>query len=132
VEDSHALSCDILQASTAASFGLPEVSRGLFPGWAKPAHHGAPLPALSHDLNVIRYMSHRVAVLYQGELVELAQNAEFFANPRHGHSKELVAAALPCPKAVAATTSARAPASESRASHALSLVSTAKDAGSTG
>ncbi|MEV7134334.1 ABC transporter ATP-binding protein [Arthrobacter sp. NPDC093128] len=87
---------------------------------------------ISHDMNVIRYMSHRVAVLYQGELVELAQNAAFFANPRHGHSKELVAAAVPCPKAAAAATSVSAPASESRAPHALSLVSTAKDAGSTG
>lgn len=57
---------------------------------------------ISHDMNVIRYMSHRVAVLYQGALVELAGTAEFFASPRHAHSKELVAAARAHPTACAA------------------------------
>lgn len=90
------------------------------------------LVMISHDMNVIRYMSHRVAVLYQGELVELAENADFFANPRHGHSKELVAASRPRPRAVAAITTAHAPGTESRASQALNLVSTAKDARSAG
>jgi peptide/nickel transport system ATP-binding protein len=56
---------------------------------------GLSLVMISHDLNVIRYMSHRVAVLYQGALVELAQTREFFASPRHEHSKQLVAAAFP-------------------------------------
>ncbi|CAI3802361.1 ATP-binding cassette domain-containing protein [Pseudarthrobacter sp. MM222] len=55
---------------------------------------------ISHDMNVLRYMSHRVAVLFQGAVVEVAPNAEFFATPRHRHSKELVAAALPVPKPV--------------------------------
>ncbi|WP_077489844.1 ATP-binding cassette domain-containing protein [Sinomonas mesophila] len=50
---------------------------------------------ISHDLSVIRYMSHRVAVLHRGELVELADTADFFARPRHEHSRQLVAAALP-------------------------------------
>ncbi|MDP9694313.1 UNVERIFIED_ORG: peptide/nickel transport system ATP-binding protein [Arthrobacter globiformis] len=57
---------------------------------------------ISHDMNVIRYMSHRVAVLYKGALVELAGTSEFFANPQHGHSKELVAAARAHPAACAA------------------------------
>ena len=57
---------------------------------------------ISHDMNVIRYMSHRVAVLYQGALVELAATADFFANPQHGHSKQLVAAALTNPAVCAA------------------------------
>jgi ABC-type glutathione transport system ATPase component len=56
---------------------------------------GLSLVMISHDLNVIRYMSHRVAVLYQGALVELAPTGDFFANPRHDHSKQLVAAAFP-------------------------------------
>ena len=34
---------------------------------------------ISHDMNVLRYMSHRVAVLFQGALVEVAPTAEFFA-----------------------------------------------------
>ncbi|OLT07202.1 ABC transporter ATP-binding protein [Kocuria sp. CNJ-770] len=50
---------------------------------------------ISHDLGVIRYMSHRVAVLHHGTLVELAPTREFFAAPRHEHSRQLVAAALP-------------------------------------
>ncbi|WP_457973980.1 ATP-binding cassette domain-containing protein [Arthrobacter sp. D1-17] len=54
---------------------------------------------ISHDMNVIRYMSHRVAVLYQGALVELARTTDFFANPLHRHSKQLVAAARPEPRA---------------------------------
>ena len=57
---------------------------------------------VSHDMNVLRYMSHRVAVLFQGALVEVAPTAGFFADPRHRHSKELVAAVLPAPKAAAA------------------------------
>jgi ABC-type dipeptide/oligopeptide/nickel transport system ATPase component len=43
-----------------------------------------------------------VAVLYQGALVELAGTADFFANPQHRHSKELVAAARAHPTACAA------------------------------
>ncbi len=53
---------------------------------------------ISHDMNVLRYMSHRVAVLFQGAVVEVAPNGDFFSAPRHRHSKELVAAALPVPR----------------------------------
>ncbi|GEO94433.1 ATP-binding cassette domain-containing protein [Kocuria turfanensis] len=60
-------------------------------------HRDRPLSLImiSHDLGVIRYMSHRVAVLHHGALVELAPTREFFAAPRHEHSRQLVAAALP-------------------------------------
>ncbi|MUN63279.1 ATP-binding cassette domain-containing protein [Kocuria sediminis] len=60
-------------------------------------HRDRPLSLImiSHDLGVIRYMSHRVAVLHRGALVELAPTREFFAAPRHEHSRKLVAAALP-------------------------------------
>ncbi len=60
-------------------------------------HRDRPLSLvmISHDLGVIRYMSHRVAVLHRGTLVELAPTREFFAAPRHEHSRQLVAAALP-------------------------------------
>ncbi|MEX5296557.1 ABC transporter ATP-binding protein [Kocuria sp. CPCC 205268] len=53
------------------------------------------LVMISHDLSVVRYMSHRVAVLFRGRLVELAETSEVFAHPRHEHSRQLVAAALP-------------------------------------
>ncbi|MDR6989129.1 peptide/nickel transport system ATP-binding protein [Paenarthrobacter nitroguajacolicus] len=50
---------------------------------------------ISHDMNVIRYMSHRVAILHQGLLVEVSSTADFFARPQHEHSKQLVSAASP-------------------------------------
>jgi ABC-type dipeptide/oligopeptide/nickel transport system ATPase subunit len=80
---------------------------------------------ISHDMNVIRYMSHRVAVLYQGALVELAPTADFFANPVHGHSQQLVAAALPDPRTATAKHGPAGSPGGSRpgASHALELVS---------
>ena len=53
------------------------------------------LVMISHDLSVVRYMSHRVAVLFRGRLVELAETSALFTRPRHEHSKQLVAAALP-------------------------------------
>ncbi|KSU77589.1 peptide/nickel transport system ATP-binding protein [Pseudarthrobacter enclensis] len=56
---------------------------------------GLSLLMISHDMNVIRYMSHRVAVFYRGEVVEQAAVADFFAAPQHHHSKQLVAAVSP-------------------------------------
>ncbi|MFI2565312.1 ATP-binding cassette domain-containing protein [Paenarthrobacter sp. NPDC018779] len=50
------------------------------------------LMVISHDLNVIRYMSHRVAILHQGRLVEVSSTTDFFARPQHEHSKQLLAA----------------------------------------
>ncbi|GAA1765433.1 ABC transporter ATP-binding protein [Kocuria aegyptia] len=56
---------------------------------------GLTLVMISHDLSVVRYLSHRVAVLFQGRLVELAETSELFTRPQHEHSRQLVAAALP-------------------------------------
>ncbi|NKX54231.1 ATP-binding cassette domain-containing protein [Arthrobacter mobilis] len=50
---------------------------------------------ISHDLDVIRYMSHRVAVLFQGALVEVAETRDFFFCQQHEHSRKLVSAVLP-------------------------------------
>ncbi|WP_336713166.1 ABC transporter ATP-binding protein [Arthrobacter sp. USHLN218] len=58
---------------------------------------GLSLVVISHDMNVIRYMSTRVAVLYQGALVELAGTDSFFGRPRHEHSRQLVSAGLASP-----------------------------------
>jgi ABC-type glutathione transport system ATPase component len=56
---------------------------------------GLSLVLISHDMDVIRYMSDRVAVLFKGRLVEVAETREFFTRPQHEHSKALVSAALP-------------------------------------
>ncbi|KAF1304556.1 ABC transporter ATP-binding protein [Enterococcus saccharolyticus] len=48
---------------------------------------------ISHDLSVIRHISDRIAVMYQGKLVELAPTQQLFDNPQHAYTKKLLAAA---------------------------------------
>lgn len=47
---------------------------------------------ISHDLAVIRYMAQTVAVMRQGEIVELATREQLFENPQHEYTKSLMAA----------------------------------------
>jgi peptide/nickel transport system ATP-binding protein len=54
------------------------------------------LIVISHDMDVVRYMCDRVAVLLNGRVVEVAETADFFASARHPHSQALVSAAIPC------------------------------------
>jgi len=49
---------------------------------------------ISHDLAVIRHISDRVAVMYLGELVELAEVDAFFAAPAHPYARALLSAVL--------------------------------------
>ena len=47
---------------------------------------------ITHDLNVIRYISDRVAVMYLGRLVEYGPTEEICLNPKHPYTKALMAA----------------------------------------
>lgn len=47
---------------------------------------------ISHDLNVIKYLSDRVAIMYLGEIVEIGTSDEIFLSPRHPYTKALLSA----------------------------------------
>jgi oligopeptide transport system ATP-binding protein len=57
---------------------------------------GIALLFISHDLSIVRYMSHRVLVMYLGRVMETARREEFFGAPRHPYSQALIAA-VPVP-----------------------------------
>ena len=49
---------------------------------------------ISHNLKVVKKISHKIAVMYQGKIVEMASTEEIFSNPIHPYTKELLAAAI--------------------------------------
>lgn len=57
---------------------------------------GLTLVIIAHDLAVIRHMSDRIAVMYLGEVVELARTEDLFTAPRHPYTQALLAA-IPVP-----------------------------------
>ena len=49
---------------------------------------------ISHDMNVIKSVADKVAVMKDGKIIEAGFTGEIFSNPQTDYAKELIAAAL--------------------------------------
>jgi len=58
--------------------------------------HGLAYLFISHDMAVVERMSHRVAVMFLGEIVEIGPRADIFDNPQHAYTRRLISA-VPIP-----------------------------------
>ena len=47
---------------------------------------------ITHDMAVVEKISHRVAVMYLGQIVEIGSRQAVFENPQHSYTRKLLAA----------------------------------------
>ncbi|MFC7598133.1 ATP-binding cassette domain-containing protein [Terrabacter sp. GCM10028922] len=88
----HVLICD------EATSALDALTQRTILNLLRRLHHerGLSIMLITHDMDVVRHMCQRVAVLFQGRVVEVAETHTFFSDPQHAHSQALVSAAIPC------------------------------------
>lgn len=60
------------------------------------ASHGLSYLFIAHDLSVVRFISDRIAVIYRGRIVELAESVRLFEKPLHPYTRALLSA-IPVP-----------------------------------
>src|SRR5258708_22632578 len=70
---------------------------------------GTAMLFISHNLAVVRHVSHRILVMYSGRLVEIAPRDALFATPVHPYTRALLAAVAVVPPPRGAALPARAP-----------------------
>lgn len=59
--------------------------------------HGTALVLIAHDLRLVRSVAHRVAVMLDGQFVEIGNTTDVFERPAHPYTRRLLSAALPQP-----------------------------------
>jgi peptide/nickel transport system ATP-binding protein len=64
---------------------------------------GLALLFISHDLAIVEHMTHRVAVMYLGQIVEIASRSRIFGSPKHPYTYALLSA-VPVPEPGASRT----------------------------
>ena len=62
--------------------------------------HGFSILFIAHDLAMVEFLCDRVAVMYQGRIVEIADTKELYANPLHPYTRMLLSA-IPIPDPIA-------------------------------
>jgi len=63
---------------------------------------------IAHDLLVVQHISHRIAVMYLGRIVEIGESEDVIANPMHPYTQSLISA-IPIPDPETARTKHRIP-----------------------
>ncbi|HCT08651.1 MAG TPA: peptide ABC transporter ATP-binding protein, partial [Pseudomonas sp.] len=59
------------------------------------AQYGFACLFISHDLAAVERIAHRVAVMHQGNVVEVGSREQIFDHPQHPYTRQLLAAASP-------------------------------------